>query len=67
LRREGWTVEVPYWLLALITLSGPAALTIRSVRSRRRRLRGLCPRWGYDLRASPGRCPECGVAPPASR
>jgi hypothetical protein len=43
------------WLLSLL---GPVLVRRRR---RRRMLKGLCPECGYDVRASPARCPECGA------
>jgi hypothetical protein len=54
---------VPYWSPVLITAF---PLTVRLVRNRKRRRRhreGRCLHCGYDLRSSPGRCPECGAEP----
>ncbi|CAA9586320.1 MAG: hypothetical protein AVDCRST_MAG88-3997 [uncultured Thermomicrobiales bacterium] len=60
---NGWFVQAPYWCILAATVFLPAVYTSRSwwVR-RRRRLSRLCLACGYDLRASPDRCPECGAA-----
>jgi hypothetical protein len=62
--RSDHIVLVPCWLAALVFAILPAVWfdRWRRRRSARRRLAaGLCRKCGYDLRGSPGRCPECGM------
>ena len=55
-------VVVHDWLPVAAAALLPGAWLFRRVRMRNRRP-GLCTICGYDLRATPGRCPECGAAP----
>jgi hypothetical protein len=54
-------VTVPWWLITAIGLTMPLLRLRHSVVLRGRR-EGHCLACGYDLRASPDRCPECGCA-----
>lgn len=51
---------IPLWPLPIAT--GSLWIWMRSHRRRleREAAQGLCRRCGYDLRATPDRCPECG-------
>lgn len=62
------TLHVPYWLLIAPWLIIPACWALSWSGSRRREAAGLCSYCGYDLRATPDRCPECGrvTIPPAT-
>jgi hypothetical protein len=55
------TVAIPLWLLILMPALLPTCLIWRFVRTRRRIGDGHCRNCGYDLRATPDRCPECGT------
>jgi hypothetical protein len=55
-------VAIPMWFIAGLTGTVPVAWIVRGARQRRRARENRCVRCGYDLRASAGRCPECGTA-----
>jgi hypothetical protein len=57
-----WIVHLPDWAIALVSAVLPALYVRGFYRRRRSRREGRCRRCGYDLRASPDRCPECGAA-----
>jgi hypothetical protein len=69
-KRSGFTfpvatrIHIRLWVIALIGLS---VFAVRALRNRRPKGQGLCPACGYDLRATPDRCPECGATPTATK
>jgi hypothetical protein len=63
--KSQFNVLVSDWACCLGTAILPAIwlVSFRLNRRKQRQVAGLCRRCGYDLRASKGRCPECGTVP----
>jgi hypothetical protein len=60
--RQGWRAGAPFWFLVVLTAILPIKYLLRRRRISRSRSSGQCQVCGYDLRATPNRCPECGAA-----
>ncbi|MDB5330124.1 MAG: hypothetical protein JWP03_1275 [Phycisphaerales bacterium] len=59
--RSAGMISIPFWLLLMVA-AGPLWWERLKSRARARRTRsGRCPACGYDLRATPDQCPECGT------
>jgi hypothetical protein len=57
--KEG--VSFPCWLMVIVLVLPMSRIFASVSRRTRRKRRGLCNECGYDLRATPNRCPECGT------
>ena len=57
---------IPVWFPSFLSGIVPVVAIPRWLRRRHRSRFGLCASCGYDLRASSGRCPECGKAKDAT-
>jgi hypothetical protein len=61
---ESWCIiGAPLWLIALVSAALPLSSMVAFMRRRNNRMQGRCISCGYDLRATPGRCPECATIP----
>ena len=61
---KGGAIVLPLWPVVVVSGILPGLRLWRRVRRRISARKGCCRECGYDLRATPDRCPECGAAAP---
>jgi hypothetical protein len=60
-----WSAAAVFVILPAARLAAWALARRQAARRSRAAAHGRCFDCGYDLRATPGRCPECGAVPAA--
>jgi hypothetical protein len=58
-----WFIQTPYWPILGASALLPCWTLWKRHRRNLRAANNLCVSCGYDLRATPDRCPECGTIP----
>ena len=64
-QRMTYEAVIPHWLFLFVSLTPFMVTTLRQRSRTARHGRGLCANCGYDLRATPTQCPECGTPIPS--
>jgi hypothetical protein len=59
-------LRIHYWIPTTLFMVLPLLWLLKRLIQRRRKASNLCVTCGYDLRATPNRCPECGLVPEAT-
>jgi hypothetical protein len=64
---DGWisidNVAIPYWMITGLAVILLMATLVRRMSQKDPYKGTVCTTCGYDLRATPHRCPECGTIP----
>jgi hypothetical protein len=64
---DTWSIDLPYWVVVAALAAVPFGRAAVRWMSGRKWASDRCPACGYDLRATPERCPECGAIPQSMR
>ena len=62
--QDSTQIIVPIWMIVALFGALPLVWFYRWKRHSQLHQKGYCFNCGYDLRATPVRCPECGTIPP---
>jgi hypothetical protein len=64
---SSYNFYMPWWFISIAASIFPLAWIIRHLKRGNHSDDGLCSHCGYDMRATPSRCPECGAIPGTSK